>query len=154
MSSPIIATTSTFRFRRYREEVALRSSLQQRTNNNTENKNKASADATIVEHVTATNETENDDGDDDGDGDGDDGTVIQSLSNVIIVVDLSGKVLTEKKTSDTKIIELTTDQSDNNSIQTENDETDNTKQREQPICVVPEGTTLLLRNLRDCHVIM
>jgi hypothetical protein len=128
--------------------------LQQRTNNNTENKNKASADATIVEHVTATNETENDDGDDDGDGDGDDGTVIQSLSNVIIVVDLSGKVLTEKKTSDTKIIELTTDQSDNNSIQTENDETDNTKQREQPICVVPEGTTLLLRNLRDCHVIM
>lgn len=150
MSSPIIATTSTFRFRRYREEVALRSSLQQCTNNNTENKNKASADAIAEHDITATNEAENDD----GDGDGDDGTVIQNLSNVIIVVDLYGKVLTEKKSSDTKIIELATDQSDNNSILTENDEFDNTKQREEPICVVPEGTTLLLRNLRDCHVIM
>jgi hypothetical protein len=153
MSSPLItAATSTFRFRRYREEVALRSSLQQRTTDNTENTNKASADAiAIAEHdISATNEAENDD----GDGDGDDGTVIQNLSNVIIVVDLYGKVLTEKKTSDTQIIELITDQSDNKSILAENDETDNAKQREEPICVVPEGTTLLLRNLRDCHVIM
>jgi len=151
----MIAKTPAFRFRRYREEVVFRSSLQQPTD--TENKRKASFD-NIVEHVPATNrdnrsrsrastETDNNG----NDNDGGDGTVVENLVNVIIVIDLYGKVLTKKKNSPTKTIE-SNDQSDN-SIPTENDEIDITEQRE-PICIVPEGTTLLLRNLRDCHVVI
>ena len=74
-----------------------------------------------------------------------DGTVIQNLSQTIIVVDTCGKVFTEQKSK-------TNDDGDN-SVPTETIEIDFSKGRE-PICVVPEGTTLLLRNLKYCHVTM
>lgn len=132
--------TTAFQFRRYREEVALRFSLQQCTTKET--KAKARTTDALTDHANIASrsrsslESDNDSGD---------GTVIQNLSNVIVLIDACGKVLTEDKSRSTE----TNDQNDN-SIPIESD---NAKQRE-PICVVPEGTTLLLRNLRDCLVTM
>jgi len=130
-------TPSTFRFRRYREEVALRSSLKKGVHK--EDKHKASAgDRTKHDNRTRTRSSS------ESENDGDDGTVIQNLANSNVVVDTYGKVFTEE-------ISTNTNDKGDISIPIENNETDHTKRRE-PMCVVPEGTTLLLRNLRDCRV--
>ena len=145
-----------FRFRRYREEVARRAAMQKR--DGTENDTEASNDAAIA-NTTATNDsigakansstvTDIDSSDSDDD---DDEATIQNLSDVSIVIDLHGKVVMEKKTGDTKITK-TDDQSDS-SAPLKSSETDANK-HQKPLCDVSEGATLLLRNLRNCHVIM
>ncbi len=130
--------TSTFRFRRYREEVALRS-----TQGKPKDDDKNEVPANDKKHdksprTKPSSDSENDDTN---------GTVIQNLCHTIIVVAACGKVFTEEKSK-------TNDQGDNyKNVSTESSKRDFTKGRE-PICVVPEGTTLLLRNLKDCHVTM
>jgi hypothetical protein len=144
----MVAASPVFRFRRYREEISLRSSLQQHTN--TEKEIKASTNA-IVEATNPDNrerarssfETES------GYCDGGDGTVIQNLSGLVVTVDSHGTVSTEKRTSSTKIIDA--NEESDQSIPTK---TGKEKRQGKSICIVPEGTTLLLQNLRDCHVIM
>ena len=148
MTRPMVAARPAFRFRRYREEFSLRSSLQQ--HKNTENESKASANA-IVEATSHDNrerarssiEKES------GYCDGGDGTVIKNLSGLVVIVDSHGTVSTEKRTSSTKIIDA--DEESDQSIPTKSGKE---KRQGESICIVPEGTTLLLQNLRDCHVIM
>ena len=153
-SSSVIATSTsgdsrTFRFRRYREEAALRSSRQKNTDGSMllrDDKDEHDAStADTIEHTTTTKTMQimpKDEGDDDG-------AVLQNMSDAVIVINAQGKVLiekiTKKNSSDTKSIE-----SDNDDFLTEEDE----NERRQPVSVVPEGTTLLLRNLRDCRVTM
>ncbi len=125
-----------FQFRRYREEVALRSSLLQGTNN--EKKPIVSTDAPTKESNRARSSLVST-------SESGDGTVIENLSDAIIVVHADGKVFKTKRSSSAE----TNDKSDIR-IEPENDNTD----ERQPICVVPEGTTLLLRSLQDCCVTM
>lgn len=141
MNAPTdIATASTaFRFRRYREEVALRSSLKQGTIN--EKKPTVSSDAPTKQSNRARSSLGSA-------SESNDGTVIENLSNALIVVRVDGKVFKREKSSSAE----TNDKSDVR-IEVENDESDNTDKGE-PICVVPEGTTLLLRSLQDCCVTM
>lgn len=138
MNSPMDTATAstTFRFRRYREEAALRSSLQQDTDN--ERKPTVSTDApTKPSNSTRSSLVSR--------SESGDGTVIENLSNAIVVVRADGKVFKDEKSS----TDETNDKNDTR-ISAQNDKTE---QRE-PISVVPEGTTLLLRSLQDCIVTM
>ena len=134
----------TFRFRLYREEVALRSSWRQSRAGRDGESNFHTANC--VEHVTPKGDditartgltTAHDDSCDDSGG-----NVIQNLSSAIVLVDLNGNVLMQKKNCDKKIIKT-----NDHGIGTNND-------RGEAIFVLQKRTTLLLRNLRDCHVTM
>ena len=126
----------TFRFRRYQEEALIRSQVQQNT---------ADVSSIIGQSATTTTKTiestngihkydndVDDDDDDDDDDDGNDvgGSVLQNLSDSTIIIDTYGKVV---------II--------NNRKQQQQ------QVQQQPIHV-PTGTTLLIRNLRNCIVTM
>ena len=127
----------TFRFRRYQEEALIRSQVQQNT---------ADVSSIIGQSATTTTKTiestngihkydndVDDDDDDDDDDDGNDvgGSVLQNLSDSTIIIDTYGKVviINNRKQQQQQV------------------------QQQQPIHV-PTGTTLLIRNLRNCIVTM
>mmetsp|Transcript_2910 Transcript_2910/g.7994 ORF Transcript_2910/g.7994 Transcript_2910/m.7994 type:complete len:385 (-) Transcript_2910:97-1251(-) len=149
----MIESVPIFRFRRYREELALRSSRRNCREGTEEEGNFHTPK--IVEHDSRKNDAvtgrtglttaDNDSCDDNG------GNVIQNLCSFIILVDLHGNVLTEKKKSGIKIMK-TNDESDDG-IGTNNDEGGNSN-GQKAVFVVQKRSTLLLRNLRDCHVII
>ena len=145
--------TSTFRFRRYREEVALRS--RQKIDGENDDENDASIDSSTKKMISKEERDDDDDKNDDDDDDGGGGgTVLQNLSDAVIVIDAHGKVLIEKtkmtkETSD--VVDVDIDIESDNGCLTEEDEK---SKRRKSVSVVPEGTTLLLRNLRDCRVTM
>ena len=155
-----------FRFRRYREEFALRRQQQQQQqqeianddeNNSTHEKDESDIDTAVTKDDSTTNASptttsnENDGG----------GTVLQNLFDALVVIDECGNVSIEKKSSTTTIgtttMMTTISSNEPNSNTKEGSvaapEKDTQKGPDFP-SVVPEGTTLLLRNLRDCRVTM
>lgn len=140
----------TFQFRRYREEVIRRRNCRtscsqaQQINDPDEIK----IEETIVKH--------NKYDDDDNMG----GTVIQNLSDISIIIDRNGKVIIDNiKCSRSTGFEDNDDNSggDDDDYLCDDDDVKTIKrqqaQQQQPVSV-PTGTTLLLRNLRNCIVIM
>ena len=126
----------TFRFRRYQEEALIRSQVQQNT---------ADVSSIIGQSATTTTKTiestngihkYDNDVDDDDDGNDVGGSVLQNLSDSTIIIDTYGKVV---------II--------NNRKQQQQQVQQQQVQQQQPIHV-PTGTTLLIRNLRNCIVTM
>ena len=131
----------TFRFRRYQEEALIRSQVQQNTADVSSILIGQSATTTTTKTIESTNgihKYENDVDDDDNDDDGNDvgGSVLQNLSDSTIIIDTYGKVV---------II--------NNRKQQQQQVQQQQVQQQQPIHV-PTGTTLLIRNLRNCIVTM
>ena len=124
----------TFRFRRYQEEALIRSQVQQNTADVSSIIGQSATTTTkTIESTNGIHKYDNDvDDDDDNDDDGNDvgGSVLQNLSASTIIIDMYGKVV---------IIN--------------NSEQQRQQVQQQPIHV-PTGTTLLIRNLRNCIVTM
>ena len=129
----------TFRFRRYQEEALIRSQVQQNTADVSSIIGQSATTTTkTIESTNGIHKYENDVDDDDNDDDGNDvgGSVLQNLSDSTIIIDTYGKVV---------II--------NNRKQQQQQVQQQQVQQQQPIHV-PTGTTLLIRNLRNCIVTM
>lgn len=122
----------TFRFRRYQEEALIRSQVQQNTADVSSIIGQSATTTTkTIESTNGIHKYDNDvDDDDDDDGNDVGGSVLQNLSDSTIIIDTYGKVV---------II--------NNRKQQQQ------QVQQQPIHV-PTGTTLLIRNLRNCIVTM
>ena len=124
----------TFRFRRYQEEALIRSQVQQNTADVSSIIGQSATTTTkTIESTNGIHKYENDVDDDDNDDDGNDvgGSVLQNLSDSTIIIDTYGKVviINNRKQQQQQV------------------------QQQQPIHV-PTGTTLLIRNLRNCIVTM
>ena len=122
----------TFRFRRYQEEALIRSQVQQNTADVSSIIGQSATTTTkTIESTNGIHKYDNDvDDDDDDDGNDVGGSVLQNLSDSTIIIDTYGKVV---------IIN--------------NSEQQRQQVQQQPIHV-PTGTTLLIRNLRNCIVTM
>ena len=151
-------STGTFRFRRYREEVARRrmnktsfseQQLQQQhngmtTTNNNNNTNTNNNMHNKQRYNDTTDRVTND------------GTVLQDLSDVRITIDRTGNVTMDDvinsatTTSTTAVgIEKNTEK-----LYDDTDDSIHNRKNRKPVSSISVGTTLLLRNLRDCIITM
>ena len=153
-------STGTFRFRRYREEVARRrmnktsfseQQLQQQyngmtttNNNNNTNTNTNNNMHNKQRYNDTTDRVTND------------GTVLQDLSDVRITIDRTGNVTMDDvinsatTTSTTAVgIEKNTEK-----LYDDTDDSIHNRKNRKPVSSISVGTTLLLRNLRDCIITM
>ena len=153
-------STGTFRFRRYREEVARRrmnktsfseQQLQQQhngmttTNNNTNTNTNTNNNMHNKQRYNDTTDRVTNDG-----------TVLQDLSDVRITIDRTGNVTMDDvinsatTTSTTAVgIEKNTEK-----LYDDTDDSIHNRKNRKPVSSISVGTTLLLRNLRDCIITM
>jgi len=137
-----------FQFRRYREEVIRRRNCRTVSS---QVQQIIDLDEMIVEETIVKRNKYDDDDEDSNMG----GTVIQNLTDISIIIDRKGKVYINKKESSSSSSGF-----ENNDDNSDDDDDDDDikaikrRQAQQQPLSVPEGTTLLLRNLRNCIVII
>mmetsp|Transcript_18409 Transcript_18409/g.19851 ORF Transcript_18409/g.19851 Transcript_18409/m.19851 type:complete len:177 (+) Transcript_18409:41-571(+) len=139
-----------FQFRRYREEVIRRRNCRAVSS---QTQQIIDLDEIIIEETVVKHNKYDDDDDDEDSNMG--GTVIQNLTDISIIIDRKGKVHINKKESSSSSSGF-----ENNDDNSDDDDDDDDikaikrRQAQQQPLSVPAGTTLLLRNLRNCIVII